>query len=119
MPASTPQASKKRSQLAGRTTNPRQGASAPGTRAPTDDRRLVPAGGSGRGVARVAVDTLSLDHSSSRDFAFHLAWLGAGRWGLECAANLGALPPTGATIVVGAPRIAGGTGGPGRAPTLL
>ena len=72
-----------------------------------------------RGVAGVAVDTLSLDHGSSRDFAFHLAWLGAGRWGLECAANLGALPPTGATIVVGAPRIAGGTGGPGRALALL
>ena len=54
-----------------------------------------------RGVAGVAVDTLSLDHGGSRDFAFHLAWLGAGRWGLECAANLGALPPTGATIVGG------------------
>ena len=52
-----------------------------------------------RGVAGVAVDTLSLD--PLRDFALHLAWLGAGRWGLECAANLGALPPTGATIVVG------------------
>ncbi len=72
-----------------------------------------------RGVAGVAVDTLSLDHGSSRDFGFHLAWLGAGRWGLECAANLGALPPTGATIVAGAPRIAGGTGGPGRALALL
>jgi hypothetical protein len=24
-----------------------------------------------------AVDTLSLDHGGSRDFAFHLAWLGA------------------------------------------
>jgi kynurenine formamidase len=72
-----------------------------------------------RGVAGVAVDTLSLDHGGSRDFAFHLAWLGAGRWGLEGAANLGALPPTGATIVAGAPRIAGGTGGPGRALALL
>jgi kynurenine formamidase len=72
-----------------------------------------------RGVAGVAVDTLSLDHGGSRDFAFHLAWLGAGRWGLECAANLGALPATGATIVAGAPRIAGGTGGPGRALALL
>ena len=39
--------------------------------------------------------------------------------GAQCAANLGALPPTGATIVVGAPRIAGGTGGPGRALALL
>jgi kynurenine formamidase len=72
-----------------------------------------------RGVAGVAVDTLSLDYGGSRDFAFHLAWLGAGRWGLECAANLGALPPTGATIVAGAPRIAGGTGWPGRALALL
>jgi kynurenine formamidase len=72
-----------------------------------------------RGVAGVAVDTLSLDHGGSRDFAFHLAWLGAGRWGLECAANLGALPATGATVVAGAPRIAGGTGGPGRALAML
>ena len=72
-----------------------------------------------RGVVGVAVDTLSLDHGGSRDFGFHLAWLGAGRWGLECAANLGALPPAGATIVAGMPRIAGGTGGPGRALALL
>ena len=72
-----------------------------------------------RGAAGAAVDTLSLDHGGSRDFAFHLAWLGAGRWGLECAANLGALPPTGATVVAGAPRIAGGTGGPGRVLALL
>ena len=72
-----------------------------------------------RRAAGVAVDTLSLDHGGSRDFGFHLAWLGAGRWGLECTANLGLLPPTGATIVAGAPRIAGGTGGPGRALALL
>lgn len=73
----------------------------------------------GRGAAGVAVDTLSLDHGSSADFAFHVAWLGAGKWGLECAANLGQLPATGATIVAGAPKIAGGTGGPGRAIALL
>jgi len=72
-----------------------------------------------RGAAGVAVDTLSLDHGGSRDFAFHVAWLGAGRWGLEGAANLGALPPTGATVVAGAPRITGGTGGPGRVLALL
>jgi kynurenine formamidase len=72
-----------------------------------------------RGVAGVAVDTLSLDHGGSRDFAFHLAWLGAGRWGLECAANLGRVPPTGATLIAGAPKIAGGTGGPGRALALI
>jgi kynurenine formamidase len=67
-----------------------------------------------RGAAGVAVDTLSLDHGPSRDFAFHLAWLGAGRWGLECAANLAQVPATGALVVVGAPKIANGAGGPGR-----
>lgn len=72
-----------------------------------------------RNVAGVAVDTLSLDHGGSKDFAFHVAWLGAGRWGLECAANLGQLPARGATIVAGAPKIAGGTGGPGRVFALV
>ncbi len=72
-----------------------------------------------RGVAGVAVDTLSLDHGGSRDFAFHGTWLGAGRWGLEAAANLGDLPVVGATLVAGAPRIAGGSGGPGRAIALV
>lgn len=67
-----------------------------------------------RSVAGIAVDTLSIDHGGSKDFAFHLAWLGAGRWGLECAAGLGSLPATGAMIIAGAPRIEGGTGGPGR-----
>jgi len=72
-----------------------------------------------RKVAGVAVDTLSLDHGGSKDFAFHLAWLGAGRWGLECTANLGQLPVKGATIIAGAPKIAGGTGGPGRVFALV
>ncbi|WP_431304872.1 cyclase family protein [Sediminicoccus sp. BL-A-41-H5] len=72
-----------------------------------------------RGVAGVAVDSLSLDHGGSRDFAFHVAWLGAGRWGIECVAGLAELPPTGATLVGGLPRIAGGTGGPARVLALL
>lgn len=67
-----------------------------------------------RGAVGVAVDTLSLDHGGSKDFAFHTAWLGSGRWGIECVASLGQLPPTGATIVAGAPKHAGGSGGPGR-----
>ncbi len=72
-----------------------------------------------RGVVGVAVDTLSLDHGGSADFAFHTAWLGAGRWGLECAAGLGEVPAKGATIVAGAPKVAGGTGGPGRVLALV
>jgi kynurenine formamidase len=33
---------------------------------------------------------------------------------VECAANLGALPAAGATIVMGGPKIKGATGGPSR-----
>jgi len=72
-----------------------------------------------RGAASVAVDTLSLDHGPSTSFAFHTQRLGSGRWGIECAANLGTLPPVGATLVAGAPKIAGGTGGHGRVLALL
>lgn len=66
----------------------------------------------------IAVDTLSLDHGPSPDFATHYAWLPSGRWGIECLANLESVPATGATIVVGAPKHAGGTGGPARVFTL-
>lgn len=70
-------------------------------------------------VAGVASDTLSLDHGPSPDFAFHYAWLPTGRWGIECLANLDAVPASGATLVVGAPKHAGGTGGPARIFTLI
>lgn len=62
----------------------------------------------------IAVDSLSLDFGPSPDFATHYAWLSSGRWGLECVAGLGDLPATGATIIVGAPKHRGGTGGPSR-----
>lgn len=67
----------------------------------------------------IAVDTLSLDFGPSPDFATHLAWLGSGGWGMECVAGLGQLPATGATLVVGAPKHKGGTGGPSRLFALL
>ncbi|NQV22343.1 MAG: cyclase family protein [Rhodospirillales bacterium] len=67
-----------------------------------------------RNVAGIAVDTLSLDFGGSKDFATHHAWLLSGRWGLECIANLDQVPARGATLVVGAPKIKGATGGPSR-----
>lgn len=67
-----------------------------------------------RSVKGIIVDTLSLDPGPSTAFPVHTRWLGAGRWGLECAANLEQLPARGATVAVGAPKIAGGTGGPSR-----
>ena len=67
----------------------------------------------------MAVDTLSIDFGASADFATHYAWLPSGRWGLECVAGLDDMPVTGATIVVGAPKHRGGSGGPTRALALV
>lgn len=69
-------------------------------------------------VVGIAVDSLSLDHGISKDFAVHYAWLPSGRWGLECIANLDTIPASGATLVVGAPKHRGGTGGPSRVMAL-
>jgi len=62
----------------------------------------------------IAVDTLSLDFGQSPDFIVHNTWLPAGRYGIEGIANLDAVPVKGATIIVGAPKIRAGTGGPAR-----
>jgi kynurenine formamidase len=72
-----------------------------------------------RQVVGLAVDTLSLDHGPSKDFRTHYAWLPAGRWGLENVAGLASLPARGATLVVGAPKIKGATGGPSRVLALV
>lgn len=66
------------------------------------------------GAVGMAVDTLSLDYGLSADFVTHYAWLPANRWGIENLANLDAVPAKGATLVVGAPKHRGGTGGPSR-----
>lgn len=65
-------------------------------------------------AASIATDTLSLDHGPSGDFATHYAWLPTGRFGIENLANLDKVPASGATLVIGAPKHKGGTGGPAR-----
>ncbi|MEM6667307.1 MAG: cyclase family protein [Pseudomonadota bacterium] len=62
----------------------------------------------------IASDTLSLDTGKSTTFETHYAWLPTNRWGIENIANLDQLPASGATIIVGAPKIGGGSGGPSR-----
>lgn len=70
-------------------------------------------------VVGVAVDTLSIDYGISADFITHYTWLPANRWAIENMANLDQLPATGATLVVGAPKHEGGTGGPCRLIALV
>jgi kynurenine formamidase len=72
-----------------------------------------------RKVKGIATDTLNLDAAAAGDFPVHHYWLGQNKWGLENVANLGLLPPKGATVVVGSPKIAGCTGGPSRVLALL
>jgi kynurenine formamidase len=67
-----------------------------------------------RRVVGLAVDTLSLDPGPSKDFRTHAIWLPSGRWGIENIANLEQAPPSGATLVVGAPKVLGATGAPAR-----
>ncbi|MGW5437755.1 cyclase family protein [Nocardia asteroides] len=71
------------------------------------------------GIVGAGVDTLSLDCGADPDYGAHTALLGAGRYGVEMLANLDAVPPSGATIIVGAPKHAGGTGGPCRVLALV
>lgn len=67
-----------------------------------------------RRVTGLAVDTMSLDIGASKDFRTHRLWLPAGRWGIENVANLDKVPATGATIVVGLPKVKGASAAPSR-----
>ncbi len=67
-----------------------------------------------RNIAGIGVDTMSLDPGNSTTFAVHYTLLATNRWGLENLANLESIPPSGATIFVGAPKVAAGSGGPTR-----
>ena len=67
-----------------------------------------------RDIVGAGVDTLSLDKAEAQKFVAHLALLGAGKYGVELIANLGRLPAAGATIIVGAPKHEGASGGPAR-----
>lgn len=74
-----------------------------------------------RNVKGIGVDTLSLDTglNSSGAFPVHYEWLGSGRWGVECLANLDAVPEVGAHLLLGTPKVKGATGGPTRAIALV
>ncbi len=70
-------------------------------------------------IKGIIVDTLSIDMGTTQDYPVHKRWLGADRWAVECAANLGEVPAIGATVVVGAAKIVGATGGPCRVIALV
>jgi kynurenine formamidase len=71
------------------------------------------------GVRAVGLDTASLDFGPSTDFAFHVGWLPTGRYGIENLTRPDDVPPRGAILVVGAPKLQAGSGGPSRILALL
>ena len=72
-----------------------------------------------RKVGALGVDTASLDHGPSKDFAAHQVGAAANVPNLENLAHLDQLPETGAWIVALPMKIGGGSGGPLRAVALL
>ncbi len=73
-----------------------------------------------RSLKGIAVDSMTLDSGDyTPEYPAHNAWLQGSRWGLEMLANLGDVPTTGATIIVGAVPLEGATGFPVRAIAML
>lgn len=72
-----------------------------------------------RGVAGIGIDSLGIDPGHLVDCPAHRITLGAGLWHLEGLVRLEHVPPRGATVVVGVPRLSGGSGCPARVFAIL
>ncbi len=64
-----------------------------------------------RKISGVGVDVISFDPGYDHQYKTHKMILNAGKWALECVANLSKIPIKGATVFVGAPKVEGATGG--------
>jgi kynurenine formamidase len=72
-----------------------------------------------RGVVGIGIDTPGVDRGSDPAFPVHNTTLPAGLWHLEGLVGLAALPARGALLVVGALKLAGGSGAPARVLALV
>lgn len=72
-----------------------------------------------RKVSGLGCDTMSVDYGASQDFAVHTLAFGAGLYHLENLADLGALPESGAFLIVAPIKLEGGSGGPVRVFAIL
>lgn len=64
-----------------------------------------------REISGVGVDVISIDPGYDGKYKGHKILLGANKWALEAVAKLKMIPPMGAYLIVGAPKIKGATGG--------
>jgi kynurenine formamidase len=64
-----------------------------------------------RNIAGIGVDVLSFDPGIDENYIGHKTLFEAGKWGVECVANLNKIPKSGATVIVAAPKVGKATGG--------
>jgi len=67
-----------------------------------------------RGVVGLGIDTMSVDIGSTTTYPVHVFTSKESVYHLENVANLGLVPPAGATVVVAPIKLEGGSGGPAR-----
>ena len=67
-----------------------------------------------RHIVGLGIDTLSIDPGDDTKYPTHHKLFAAGKWAVECVANLGQLPAKGAMVFLGAVKVAGATGAPAR-----
>lgn len=67
-----------------------------------------------RSIWGEGVDTIWFDPAADYACRSHRALLAADKWAPEAVANLDQLPPVGATLFIGAPKVRGAAGGPVR-----
>ena len=72
-----------------------------------------------RKIRAVGIDTASIDHGQSQDFASHVRLCKDNVPALENVANLAELPPAGFTIVALPMKIGGGSGAPCRVAAIM
>ncbi|NMM83585.1 hypothetical protein B2J88_04300 [Rhodococcus sp. SRB_17] len=74
----------------------------------------APAHASADGITVEMIPVADLDAGRSTTYGAHRNALGSGKYAVEALANLSTVPPVGATVMIGAPTHAGGSGGPCR-----
>jgi kynurenine formamidase len=72
-----------------------------------------------RGVVGLGIDTMSIDPGASKTYPVHQFTAKESVYQLENVANLGLLPPAGATVVVAPIKLENGSGGPVRLLALV
>lgn len=72
-----------------------------------------------RSIWGVGIDAISFDPGPDEAYRTHQVILGANKWALEALANVRYLPPHGAVLFIGAPKVRDATGGPARVIALV